>query len=112
MNNTMQFSNTFEEFVNDYSFRDSDGVYTNGSELIQTFRVMQGYEHFVKQIREDMITELKSLLRCRNYRGCVAIKGCDGVCRLNSDICKSCENFGIPYSLLVEWQKRGREWIE
>lgn len=51
------------------------------------------------------IDELKGLLRCRNYRGCAAGKGCDGVCSIDSDICKSCENFGIPYSLLAEWQK-------
>ncbi len=49
----MHFQNTFEEFVNDYSFKDKEEVYTNGSELIQTFRVIQGYEHFRKQIRED-----------------------------------------------------------
>lgn len=58
-----------------------------------------------KQGRADEFEELKSLLRCRNYRGCIGIKGCDGVCRINSDICKSCENFGIPYSLLEQMQK-------
>ena len=54
----MEFPNTFEEFLNEYSFKDSDKVYTNGSELIQTFRVMQGYEHFVKQIRAEVIEEV------------------------------------------------------
>lgn len=53
MNNAMDFLNTFEEFLSHYSFKDREEVYTNGSELIQTFRVMQGYEHFSKQIRED-----------------------------------------------------------
>lgn len=53
MSDKMQFPNTFEEFLNEHSFRDSDEVYTNGSELIQVFRVMQGYEHFSKQIREE-----------------------------------------------------------
>ena len=62
MNDVMEFPNTFEEFLNEYSFKDSDEVYTNGSELIQTFRVMQGYEHFVKQIRADAIEE--ALMLC------------------------------------------------
>lgn len=57
MSEKMEFPNTFEEFVNKHSFVDSDEVYTNGCELIQTFRVMQGYEHFVKQIRADAIDE-------------------------------------------------------
>lgn len=64
-----------------------------------------GYSEGMADGRTDVITELKSLLRCRNYRGCFAGKGCDGVCRIDSSICKSCENFGIPYSLLSEWQK-------
>lgn len=63
MNEQMKFPNTFEEFVNDYSFRDSDEVYTNGCELIPVFRVMQGYEHFSKQIREDAIAEISREMR-------------------------------------------------
>lgn len=63
MNEEMEFPNTFEEFVNEYSFKDSDEIYTNGSELIQTFRVMQGYEHFVKQIRADTITECLRIVK-------------------------------------------------
>lgn len=55
MSEQMDFPNTFEEFVNEYSFKDSDEIYTNGSELIQTFRVMQGYEHFVKQTMADLL---------------------------------------------------------
>lgn len=55
--------------------------------------------------RANVFEELKGLLRCRNYRGCIAGKGCDGVCRIDSDICKKCENFGIPYSLLEQMQK-------
>ena len=55
MSEQMDFPNTFEEFVNEYSFKDSDEIYTNGSELIQTFRVMQGYEHFVKQTMAELL---------------------------------------------------------
>lgn len=63
MNEEMKFPNAFEEFLNEYSFKDSDEVYTNGNELIQTFRVMQGYEHFAKQIREDAIEEFAKVLK-------------------------------------------------
>lgn len=41
----MDFPNTFDEFANEYGFKDKDEVYTNGSELIQVFRVKQWLEH-------------------------------------------------------------------
>lgn len=55
------------------------------------------------------VDELKSLLRCRNHPGCAAGKGCGGICSIDSDICKSCENFGIPYSLLAEQLEGGNK---
>jgi len=42
---TMKFPNTFEEFVQQYGFRDSDRVYTNGIVLIPAFRVEQLFNH-------------------------------------------------------------------
>ena len=66
MNEKMEFPNTFEEFLNEYSFKDSDEVYTNGSDLIQTFRVMQGYEHFRKQGKADGAREFAEWL-CGKY---------------------------------------------
>ena len=41
----MDFPNTFDEFVKDYGFKDKEEVYTNGSELIQVYRVKQWLEH-------------------------------------------------------------------
>lgn len=41
----MDFPNTFDEFAEDYGFKDKDEVYTNGSELIPVFRVKQWLEH-------------------------------------------------------------------
>lgn len=62
----MDFPNTFKEFIDEYSFKDRKEIYTNGSELIQTFRVMQGYEHFIaehdKQIRNETIDEFVKTL--------------------------------------------------
>ena len=45
MNTTMNFPNTFDEFAKDYGFKDKEGIYTNGSELITVFRVKQWLEH-------------------------------------------------------------------
>lgn len=41
----MKFSHTFDEFANEYGFKDKEEVYTNGSELIPVFRVKQWLEH-------------------------------------------------------------------
>ena len=44
----MEFPQTFDEFVNEYGFKDDKEIYTNGSELIQVFRVKQWLEHISK----------------------------------------------------------------
>lgn len=41
----MTFPNTWEEFEKIYGFTDTDEIYTNGSRLIQSFRVEQWLEH-------------------------------------------------------------------
>ena len=45
MSDAMMFPETIEEFIDKYKFIDTDQIYTNGSELIQVFRVMQWVEH-------------------------------------------------------------------
>lgn len=72
--------------------------FENGKVIRNCYACIEKYAY--DKGRADAFAELKSLLRCRNYRGCAAGKGCDGVCSIDSDICRSCENFGIPYSLL------------
>ncbi len=42
----MEFPDSWEQFLDSYSFRDTDEVYTNGSELVQRFRVEQMVEHY------------------------------------------------------------------
>lgn len=42
---SMNFPATFDEFAKDYGFVDEKEVYTNGAELIPTFRVKQWLEH-------------------------------------------------------------------
>lgn len=46
MSDTMNFSNTWEQFLHDYEFEDARRVYTNGSRLIPSFRVKQMVEHY------------------------------------------------------------------
>lgn len=42
----MKFPPTWENFIDLYGFIDRENIYTNGSELIQTFRVKQMIEHY------------------------------------------------------------------
>ena len=53
----MEFPETFEQFAKEYGFKDSDEVYTNGSDLIPIFRVKQWLEHEMsaEQYRQRMI---------------------------------------------------------
>ncbi len=51
MGEMMNFPETPEEFVKQYSFRDKKEEYTNGSELIPVFRVEQMIEHYFKERR-------------------------------------------------------------
>lgn len=55
MNNMMEFPETPLEFVESYKFKDSDEIYTNGSELIPVFRVEQMLEHYYEPLKEKAI---------------------------------------------------------
>ena len=57
MADRMAFPNTMKEFIESFSFKDSEEVYTNGAELIPVFRVEQGFEHYAKEIRAKAIDE-------------------------------------------------------
>ena len=46
----MNFPETIEEFLHNYSFVDTEEIYTNGGELIQVFRVLQALEHFCPEL--------------------------------------------------------------
>jgi hypothetical protein len=48
------------EFVKDYSFKDTEELYTNGADLVPVFRVEQMLEHYmpdmkniIKQIQDE-----------------------------------------------------------
>lgn len=50
MGEQMGFPATLEEFLTKFSFTDEKKVYTNGSELIPVFRVLQAVEHYFKYV--------------------------------------------------------------
>ena len=45
MSDCMTFPETLDEFLEQYQFKDSEEIYTNGSMLIPVFRVKQWAEH-------------------------------------------------------------------
>ncbi len=52
MGEMMSFPKTFKKFIEYYQFIDKKEIYTNGSELIQSFRVMQAWNHYMDSFRE------------------------------------------------------------
>lgn len=55
MADKMKFTKTMKEFIDSYSFKDEEQIYTNGAELIPVFRVEQALEHYEKEIRNKAI---------------------------------------------------------
>lgn len=50
MPDCMEFPKNILDFISEYSFKDQDEVYTNGSELIQVFRIIQALEHYAPEL--------------------------------------------------------------
>lgn len=48
----MEFPNTLDEFIRQYSFIDEEQIYTNGIELISVFRIRQWEEHKKEENQE------------------------------------------------------------
>ena len=65
MADMMTFPNTFEEFIKQYEFKDEDEVYTNGAELIPSFRVMQAWEHYIEPLKKIQ-TEITNIVNIIN----------------------------------------------
>lgn len=59
MADCMTFPNTLDEFLEQYQFKDSEEIYTNGSMLIPVFRVKQWAEH-AANIRKNIKAEWTS----------------------------------------------------
>lgn len=63
MADAMTFPKTMKEFIDWFSFKDRDEVYTNGSMIIPTFRVEQAIEHYEQEIRNKAIDEFGERLK-------------------------------------------------
>ena len=50
MADCMNFPKNILNFINEYSFKDSEEIYTNGSDLIPVFRVIQALEHYAPEL--------------------------------------------------------------
>jgi len=88
----MAFPNTWEEFEKEYGFTDTDEIYTNGSRLIQSFRVEQWLEHLDavpvrhgKWIHEVRYT-IDSLHSYQQYK----CSECDMAYITNTNYCPNC----------------------
>lgn len=64
MADMMNFPPTFEEFIKQYEFKDEKEIYTNGAELIPSFRVMQAWEHYTESFRkiQTEITNMANII--------------------------------------------------
>jgi hypothetical protein len=68
----MPFPEDWHDFLKDYSFDDSQEVYTNGSRLIPVFRVEQLIKHLLKaQEAVKPIRDINGVYYCGN---------CDTIC--------------------------------
>lgn len=65
MADSMEFPKTIEEFLDDYSFKDKEEVYTNGSVLIPLFRVKQGLEHYMQELNTTINRQKAEIIRLK-----------------------------------------------
>ena len=52
MGETMTFPEDINDFLDFYSFIDTEQIYTNGSELISTYRVRQALDYYYPKEEE------------------------------------------------------------
>jgi hypothetical protein len=70
----MMFPKNWEKFIEDYSFKDSEEVYTNGTNLVPVFRVEQMVEHYFNNAWIPVSERLPEVgtgdvLVARSYKG-------------------------------------------
>ena len=72
MADRMEFPKTMKEFIDDFSFKDSEEIYTNGAKLIPVFRVEQGFEYYEQKIIDEFVNTLIPRLTDAIYQKDVA----------------------------------------
>ena len=63
----MIFPEKWEQFMRDYEWEESRRIYTNGSMVIQSFRVKQMMEHYLPQAKAEAIKEFAERLKKHKY---------------------------------------------
>lgn len=63
MADLMIFPKTIQEFIEEYSFKDEEEIYTNGAMLIPVFRMEQAHIYYGEQIRKKAIDEFVEALK-------------------------------------------------
>ena len=76
MGDCMTFPDTLDEFLEQYQFKDSEEIYTNGSMLIPVFRVKQWAEH-AASTRENVAGKWEPAMRFCPICGEDKFKGLD-----------------------------------
>ena len=67
MNVTMTFPETWEEFEKAWGITDTEHVYTNGAELIPSFRVKQWLNHIGYKDTKEQATEIVRCKDCKHW---------------------------------------------
>ena len=88
MPDCMSFPDNIMDFIDDYSFEDSDHVYTNGSKLISSFRVKQAVEHYLLREQEAVKPELR--MTKHGFRQWIVCGTCWGKIHGGDDYCRHC----------------------
>lgn len=127
MSECQQFPDTWEEFEQLYGFTDKEEVYTNGSRLMQSFRVKQWLDHIAEPERkwipvtEALPEEGESVIVCSQYGAICIVKLVKGISEetrkkmKNGEIDDPCENLwclsdGYTMSKRSDLYKEGDEF--
>lgn len=79
MADSMEFPKTIEEFLDDYSFKDKENVYTNGSILIPLFKVKQGLEHYMRESKAALEKQIpKKVILGYDEQDSICCPNCKG----------------------------------
>ena len=74
MPDVMEFPKYWEDFIKDYSFKDDQHIYTNGSELISIYRVKQMVEHYFATGADAIAQAVEKELRGEAKSGAKRLK--------------------------------------
>lgn len=86
----MTFPTDWRDFLNGHSFKDKEKVYTNGSELVQTYRVKQMVEHYFERTCRIVEGSRKYVLSDGTELFEDGCSECNGYLEEGDNYCPSC----------------------